>query len=100
MNVLPEGAPDKGYALEEQRVRFRCERAIYVGDDETDEDAFARGEAGRVLSVRVGARRASRANFYLRDQSEIDRLLAELVAMRSDTAQSGSGALTSRPPSH
>jgi trehalose 6-phosphate phosphatase len=98
VNLLPQGAPDKGFALEEQRVRFGCERAIYVGDDETDEDAFARGEAGRVLPVRVGARRASCAHFYVRDQSEIDVLLEELVALRSDPAQSGSGSLTSRSP--
>jgi trehalose-phosphatase len=40
VNILPEGAPHKGIALERERHRLRRDTAIYVGDDETDEDVF------------------------------------------------------------
>lgn len=88
INVLPEGAPDKGRALEQQRVALGCDRALFVGDDETDEDVFARAEAGRVLSVRIGPRRASRASFYLRSQLEMDEFLMEVLAARSPSVTS------------
>ena len=41
VNILPKGAPHKGMALERERERLGCDTAIYVGDDETDEDVFA-----------------------------------------------------------
>ena len=41
INLLPRGGADKGVALQQARRMFACDNAIYVGDDETDEDAFA-----------------------------------------------------------
>jgi trehalose 6-phosphate phosphatase len=82
VNVMPAGAPNKGTAVERARRRLRCEAAIYVGDDKTDEDVFSLARPGRLLSVRVGRERASAAAYYLRDQSEIDRLLERLLALR------------------
>jgi trehalose 6-phosphate phosphatase len=84
-NLLPQGAPHKGMALLAARSRFRCHRAIYIGDDETDEDVFGLDD-GTVLGVRVGARPGSRAAYYLRTQREIDRFLATLLALRPSTA--------------
>src|SRR5918993_1124099 len=40
VNLLPRGAVNKGHALERARRLFRCDLVIYVGDDDTDEDAF------------------------------------------------------------
>ena len=40
VTLLPRGAPDKGVALQRARRLLRCDTAIYVGDDDTDEDAF------------------------------------------------------------
>lgn len=82
VNVLPEGAPHKGIALERERSRLSCDTAIYVGDDETDEDVFAMDQPGRLLSIRVGPRRASAAAFHIRKQADIDRLLRALLALR------------------
>ena len=81
VNVLPSDAPHKGSALERERKRLRCVKALYVGDDETDEDAFAAGRKGRLLAIRVGRRRGSAAAFYLRGQGEVDALLEALLKL-------------------
>ena len=52
VNVVPAGAPDKGAAVVELLAPDRRRTALYVGDDVTDEDAFA-AEAV-VVPVRVG----------------------------------------------
>jgi trehalose 6-phosphate phosphatase len=88
VNLLPTDAPHKGIALERARARFACDTAIYVGDDETDEDVFALDQPGRLLTVRVGRKRQSLASYFLRNQGEIDRLLETLL----------SDAPASRPP--
>jgi trehalose 6-phosphate phosphatase len=82
INVMPRGAPHKGEALERARRLLACDTAIYVGDDETDEDAFAAGRSDRLLSVRIGNARRSCATYRLRDQREIDRFLRRLLALR------------------
>ncbi len=82
VNVLPVGAPHKGMALERERDRLGCDTAIYVGDDETDEDVFGLDHPGRLLGVRVGARRSSRAGYYIRNQRTIDDFLVALVQLR------------------
>lgn len=84
VNVLPDDAPHKGIALEKARARFGCDTAIYVGDDETDEDVFALDQPGRLLGIRVGLRQRSMAPYYLRHQSEIDRLLRVLLTADPD----------------
>src|SRR2546423_15552411 len=63
------------------RAQVGCELALYVGDDGTDERAFAAGPA--VVGVRVGSPGNSAARFYLRGQEEIDDLLESLVALRA-----------------
>jgi trehalose 6-phosphate phosphatase len=82
VNVLPLGAPHKGVALERERDRLDCDTALFVGDDETDEDVFALDRPGRLLGVRVGRAPASQASYYLRDQREIDALLDRLIVLR------------------
>jgi trehalose 6-phosphate phosphatase len=79
-NLLPERAPHKGLALRAARARFGCETALYVGDDETDEDVFALDEHGTLLTVRVERSRGSCAAYYLQDQDEIDPFLEALIA--------------------
>jgi len=81
--VVPE-ALHKGFALERERIHFNCDTAIYVGDDQTDEDVFQIDRPGRLLSIRVGRNRSSAATHYIRNQLEIDRLLGTLVALRTD----------------
>ncbi len=83
VNVLPDGAPHKGVALEKARARFGCDTAIYVGDDMTDEDVFGLDQPGQLLTVRVGRKRASAAAYFIRSQREIDALLQALLRVRA-----------------
>ena len=78
VNVLPTDAPHKGMALQKARARFGCDTALYVGDDDTDEDVFALDQPGRLLTVRVGRKLDSLAGYFLRNQAEIDALLRVL----------------------
>lgn len=80
VNLLPEGGPDKGAAVERVRARIGCSSVLYLGDDRTDEDAFAQPH---VAGVRVGADSASAAKYHLRDQDEVDDLLDRLVTLRA-----------------
>jgi trehalose 6-phosphate phosphatase len=83
VNFVPKGAPTKGAALERARRLLVCDSALYVGDDETDEDVFGVLGPEHLVSVRVGASAASRATFCLKHQGEIDGLLRRLVALRA-----------------
>ena len=82
VNLLPLGAPHKGVALERERARFGCDTAIYVGDDDTDEDVFALDQPGRLLSIRVGFKRDSAASYYVESQRRVDELLRTLLTLR------------------
>jgi trehalose 6-phosphate phosphatase len=83
INLLPSGGPNKGIALQQARRLFACDTAIYVGDDETDEDAFRSAAGDRLLAIRVGTRGSSAARYRLRSQKEMDRLLLALVELRT-----------------
>ncbi|MEW6363587.1 MAG: trehalose-phosphatase [Acidobacteriota bacterium] len=86
VNIVPRNAPDKGTALESMRRMLRCDAAIYIGDDTTDESAFRWKERGRLLTVRIGKSRRSFADFYVRDQRSIDALLRALISEREKAA--------------
>jgi trehalose 6-phosphate phosphatase len=83
VNLLPYDGPHKGIALQQARRAFACDAAIYVGDDDTDEDAFTADTPERLLSIRVGTRKPSSARYRLRTQRDVDALLRTLIAMRA-----------------
>ena len=84
INIVPRGVADKGLAVERERKKRRCEKVIFVGDDETDESVFALAQRSHLLTIRVGAKRSSLAQFYLRSQREIDSLLRALHEARGE----------------
>jgi trehalose 6-phosphate phosphatase len=90
VNLVPREAPGKGMAVELHRARLGCDHALYVGDDETDEDAFALGATGHVLAVRVGRSRSSRAAYFIRRQGDMDMLLSTLLRLRRGPSGRGS----------
>jgi trehalose 6-phosphate phosphatase len=96
INLVPRGAPHKGVALERLRSLLVCDTIIYVGDDDTDEDAFRAGEPDRLLAVRVGIKRGSRARHWLRSQADVDSFLLALLSMRplrhGQASTAGAGA--------
>jgi trehalose 6-phosphate phosphatase len=89
INVLPQGAPHKGMALEKARARLGCDTALYVGDDETDEDVFGLDQPGQLLTIRVGRKKTSAAAYYIPSQRDIDVLLRTLLHLRSDSQTGG-----------
>jgi trehalose 6-phosphate phosphatase len=89
INILPEGAPHKGMALLRERERLHCDTALYLGDDVTDEDVFGLDDPGRLLTIRVGAKRSSAASYYLRSQEAVDDLLDALLDLRPATPLAG-----------
>jgi len=81
VNLMPNRASNKGQALAVERTRLGCDWVLYVGDDENDEDAFALD--GNIVGVRIGRKQHSHARYYLRTQSEVDRLLEVLIELRA-----------------
>jgi trehalose 6-phosphate phosphatase len=72
---------NKGAALERVRRQVGASAALYLGDDITDEDAFAT-LAGPDIGVKVGPGE-TRAAFRLADSTEVARLLARLAEQRA-----------------
>jgi trehalose 6-phosphate phosphatase len=77
-NLLPQAAGDKGTAFGQLMRISGASRAIYVGDDVTDEDVFCLDRPD-LLSIRVGDATDSAAQFYLRRYNDITRLLDHLI---------------------
>jgi trehalose 6-phosphate phosphatase len=77
VNVVPETAPTKADAVEAFAAEFPASPVLYVGDDETDEDAFR--SPAVTWGVRVGRADRSAARFFLGGQEEIDALLRALT---------------------
>jgi len=82
VNALPAGAPDKSTALTSLCKRLRCDSAIYVGDNENDEDVFALARQGRLLGIRVGRSQHTQAAYFVPNQVAVDRLLVQLIEAR------------------
>lgn len=82
VNLLPAGRPHKGTAVLRACEQFRCDAALFVGDDDTDEDAFA-ASTERVLGVRIGASPRSAARYHLRDPLDVDVLLQRILGLQA-----------------
>lgn len=76
-NLLAEDRCHKGSALLRLMECAGARKAIYVGDDVTDEDVF-RMQHPDVLSIRIEASPASSAELYVPDFAGILKLLAVL----------------------
>lgn len=81
LNVVPADAPDKGATLLRLRRKFGCPRALFIGDDDTDEDIFALDLPDQVLGIRIGESEESAADYALREQADIDALLDMLCVL-------------------
>jgi trehalose 6-phosphate phosphatase len=71
-NVVDARSPGKGQALLSLMKKMKFKKAIFAGDDVTDEDVFRLGNKA-VLGIRVGQSRA---------QSDVNRFLKLLVDLR------------------
>ena len=79
LGVVPT---DKGQALTTLRHRLGATATTFLGDDVTDEDAFA-VLTGPDLGVKVGDG-ATRALFRVPETKDVAKLLARLAALRQD----------------
>ena len=77
-NLLPPGAADKGRAVAELMRVTRAPRALYAGDDVTDEHVFALARDD-VFTIRVGPVPDSAAAFHIPDHESIVQLLDWLI---------------------
>jgi trehalose 6-phosphate phosphatase len=82
VNLLPNDGANKGFALRRALHSSGCDSAIYVGDDDTDEDAFGALMPEKLLAIRIGPSPASRARYHLDSQESIDMLLQALLEAR------------------
>lgn len=78
VNILPPGAPHKGVALVELMLQVGVKSAFYIGDDDTDEDVFSLPNA-RILTVRVGQKLSSQAQYFIKSQSEVSRVFRTIL---------------------
>lgn len=75
--ILPKIIGDKGTAVLRQLNHFnRHALPIYIGDDTTDEPAFAALPHG--VTIRVGRRGLTKAKYQLRDPAEVRSFLEKL----------------------
>ena len=80
LNVVPREARHKGEALRALIAHAAVDRALYIGDDITDEDVFMLRMPG-VCTVRVEPAGDTAAELYVRRQSDVALLLREISRM-------------------
>ena len=85
VNAIPSGSLHKGSAMLELMHQLGSPAALYVGDDDTDEDVFSLPDE-RIVTVRIGKKAASAAQLYLTRQSQIGLLLQYLTRARGRLA--------------
>jgi trehalose-phosphatase len=83
LDVRPNVAWNKGdFALMATKYFQRTHGAhltIFIGDDETDEDAFRALPDG--ITIRVGESKATAARYYVRTRADVDRFLTWLAEL-------------------
>ena len=75
INLVPHGALNKGDAFALLRRKLKLPYGVFIGDDVTDEDVFRSKPRPFILSLQVGKPDWSTAKYYLRKQSQMDRVL-------------------------
>ncbi len=78
---------DKGMALDALRHRTGASAALFLGDDVTDEDAFATLR-GPDVGIKVGAGESC-ADWRISDPADVAFVLAQLAEMRADAIGGG-----------
>ncbi len=76
--LRPEKAPDKGDAVLMLARRLKIASVFAAGDDLTDEDMF-RALAGLGVTLRVGCRHRTKADYCVRTQKEMLKVLRFLA---------------------
>jgi trehalose 6-phosphate phosphatase len=80
VNLLPSEAFTKGEALLAAMDKLFTQRAVFVGDDVTDEDVFQLKNVD-LLGIHIGQNDQTAAEFYLKKQTELLGLLKSIVSI-------------------
>jgi trehalose 6-phosphate phosphatase len=88
INALPPGMPNKGGALLKLMARLGVQRALFIGDDMTDEDVFSLRDS-RIVTGRIGMKKDSDAQFFLKRQSDVVDLLQVILAAHNGASMRG-----------
>ncbi len=91
LNLLPPGTRTKREALQILQQDSGCERALFIGDDLTDELVF-QGAPPNWLCVRVGPSETTAARFVVDGTAGVAELLEQLVSVLSLRARLASAA--------
>ncbi|MHB8419554.1 MAG: trehalose-phosphatase [Myxococcales bacterium] len=81
IEIVAEGASDKGRMLLRLRRLLKVTSALYVGDDRADEDAFAVRGIAPFVTAKVGKKGPSLARYRLGARRDVDRLLSLLLSL-------------------
>lgn len=87
IDIVPQLDWNKGHIADLIHKHFQEKHKksllpIYIGDSETDEDAFiALKESG--VTIRVGKNKQSAAKYYIKNQKQVDRFLEWLIQEKS-----------------
>jgi len=79
INLVVPQCPHKGMAVKSLMDLEATSVALYIGDDDTDEDVFRMNQPG-LMTISVGNRPNSAAQYYLNEQKEMDQLLTLLLS--------------------
>ncbi|OGX36161.1 MAG: trehalose-phosphatase [Omnitrophica WOR_2 bacterium RIFCSPHIGHO2_02_FULL_52_10] len=94
LEIRPPIAWDKGKAVwwllkkTQTAKKTKPVLPIYIGDDQTDEDAF-KVLRGLGLTIRVGRHRSSRAEYYLNNPNDVVRFLKQILELKRKTPNAG-----------
>ena len=80
VSLLPPNAGDKGCAVEQLLRLSRQYRALYIGDDITDEDVFVLHHPD-IFPVRVGVDAPTAADYVIKNHDDITQLLDWLLML-------------------
>lgn len=98
VNLVPADAPTKGDAVARLCAESGATAVFYIGDEDTDEDAFAVLDDAASLTVRVGYSAPSRARYFVPSQADVDALLDLLLeSIAAHDARTGAFAPPSAP---
>lgn len=82
LNLLPDVGVNKGTAVTALKKKLRCDYVVFLGDDRTDEYAFALRPKSFLVDIRVRRSSSSKARYFLANQEEIDVFLEKWIEFR------------------
>ncbi len=82
-----DAAPNPSETVVALREAAQADVALYLGERAADERVFELDQPGRLFAARIGRSRSSAAKYYLKSQSEVDRLISKLVSFRLENAK-------------